>query len=99
MLHTLNKAWVKILVNQALKDCNKRFLFICDENNSEAEMVFNLLPTDKILDICVINYKIAKNMPNINLDIPKFDDILVSHEIHDMFLKDYLHKHLKRKCC
>jgi hypothetical protein len=27
------------------------------------------------------------------------DDILISHKIHDMMLKDYLGRHCKRKCC
>ena len=29
--------------------------------------------------------------------MPMFDDILISHEVHDIFLKDFLGRHCKRK--
>ena len=28
-----------------------------------------------------------------------FDDILISHEIHDLMLQNFLSKHCIRKCC
>ena len=30
-------------------------------------------------------------------DMPMFDDILISHELHDIFLKDFLGRHCRRK--
>ena len=47
----------------------------------------------------VTNENEIKKMMNDGIDIEIQDDILISHNIHDMMLKDYLGRHCKRKCC
>ena len=47
----------------------------------------------------VTNENEIKKMMDDGIDIEMQDDILISHNIHDMMLKDYLARHCKRKCC
>ena len=108
MLHTLNRAWVKILA----KHENAKILF-----------VFKDLADLRMIDeaICEIDEELGKNSnkraniwvynenevrEQIKLDkqdnkksFRMYDDILISHEIHDNMLHDFLGRHCKRKCC
>jgi len=103
MLHTLNKAWVKILSNQE----DKSFLFVANDIE-EWEYIYNELKeiekTNKIKSsiaistISNIKFMITFNK-FFNEDFNMYDDILISHEIHDVMIKDYLSKYCKRKCC
>lgn len=103
MFHTLNKAWATILVKQSLENKNKMFLFVCDKNNSEAIMITDLLEQYSASGIYMTNYTLAQFFKVINSNgndrFPMFDDILVSKNIHDCMLLDFLSKHCKRRCC
>ena len=145
MLHTLNKAWATILINQ-LPDNKKQTIMFVAKNKREADYYTDLFRENvKILkkenpendDIHSLlwtevnedevntetqtftsNYD--KEMANnFNLQIfivteegltsgiwndvfdvlGQVDDILISHKIHDILLKDYLDRHCKRKRC
>ncbi len=53
-------------------------------------------------DLCfmwVINEDDIRAIMNDGIDFEMYDDILVSHNIHDYMLLDYLGKHCKRRCC
>ena len=53
-------------------------------------------------DLCfmwVINEDDIREIMNDGIDFEMYDDILVSHNIHDYMLLDYLGKHCKRRCC
>jgi len=100
MLHTLNKAWVDIIKNQAKNNSENAYLFVTT-NNDEIELAFDgeeILPnifvaTEKMMIIMMDIVNSDKG------DMPMFEDILISHGIHDIFLKDFLGRHCKRKCC
>lgn len=107
MLHTLNRAWAKILVNQAVNDTHKKFLFVTatkDELFDTIDMLWPLLPVDvkavhiKVQSLDELKQEIAiRAYYGESFEI--YDDILISHELTDIFIKDFLNKHCKRKCC
>jgi hypothetical protein len=107
MLHTINKAWLKILVNQSCSDFNKNFLVVASDDE-ECSQIRKTLRDLQISDDSVIHISIA-TIRKIRYDIqfckfynkkfPMYDDILISSELHDIFIKDFLGRHCKRKCC
>lgn len=145
MLHTLNKAWATILINQLLDNKKQTIMFVAKnkreadcyadlfrenvkilkkgnpennkvdgalwteiikgENNPETQTVvinFNKEILDKYsLQIFIVTEEgLSSGLWNDVFDIlGQVDDILISHKIHDMLLKDYLGRHCKRKCC
>jgi len=145
MLHTLNKAWATILINQLLDNKKQTIMFVA-KNKKEADYYADLFRGNvKILkkenpenddihgtlwteviknevntETQTLTSNYNKEMANsFNLQIfivteeglssglwndvfdvlGQVDDILISHKIHDMLLKDYLGRHCKRKCC
>lgn len=61
--------------------------------------VFNEVEKE-IGDLCymwVINEKSIKEMMDNGIDFEMQDDILISHDIHDIMIKDFLSRHCKRK--
>ena len=103
MLHTLNKAWVKILANQE----NRIFLFVANDE-TEKDYIYKILKEiDKTKgiksDISITTYDGIKQLISFKKfyeeDFRMYDDILISHEIHDNILHDFLGRHCKRKCC
>ena len=107
MLHTLNKAWTKILVRHA----GKKILFIYT-NQKECDMVTDTISEayrevykddNKLGNMWVISEEDIKS--HIELcksgyaNFEMCDDILISHDIHDCMLLDYLERHCKRRCC
>lgn len=145
MLHTLNKAWATILINQLLDNKKQTIMFVAknkreadyyadlfrenvkilkkgnpennkvdgvlwteiikDEINSETQTVvinFNKEILDKYsLQIFIVTEEgLTSGLWNDVFDVlGQVDDILISHKIHDMLLKDYLGRHCKRKSC
>lgn len=99
MLHTLNKAWVKILAQHT----DKHIMFVYSTPQEQDMLIETFNEVEKeIGDLClmwVTNENEIKKMMNDGIDIEMQDDILISHKIHDMMLKDYLGRHCKRKCC
>jgi hypothetical protein len=145
MLHTLNKAWATILINQLLDNKKQTIMFVA-KNKKEADYYADLFRGNvKILkkenpenddihgtlwteviknevntETQTLTSNYNKEMANsFNLQIfivteeglcsglwndvfdvlGQVDDILISHKIHDMMLKDFLGRHCKRKCC
>ena len=99
MLHTLNKAWVKILAQRT----DKHIMFVYSTQQEQDMIIETFTEVEKeIGDLCfmwVTNENEIKKMMNDGIDIEMQDDILISHKIHDMMLKDYLGRHCKRRCC
>lgn len=99
MLHTLNRAWVKILAQRV----NDHIMFIYSTPQEQDMIIETFNEVEKeIGDLCfmwVTNENEIKKMMNDGIDIEIQDNILISHKIHDMMLKDYLGRHCKRKCC
>jgi len=99
MLHTLNKAWVKILA----RCTDKHIMFVYSTQQEQDMLIDTFTEVEKeIGDLCfmwVTNENEIKKMINDGIDIEMQDDILISHDIHDVMLKDYLARHCKRKCC
>lgn len=107
MLHILNKAWVNILARHA----GQLILFVYT-NQKESEMIIDTFSAvyqevdkddDKLCNMWVISEQDLKTYIELcKLGYAEFemcDDILISHNIYDMMLKDFLSKHCKRKCC
>lgn len=99
MLHTLNKAWAKILARRV----NDHIMFVYTTLQEQDMLIETFNEVEKeIGDSClmwVTNESEIKKMMDDGIDIEMQDDILISHNIHDMMLKDYLARHCKRKCC
>lgn len=99
MLHILNKAWAKILARRT----DKHIMFVYSTLQEQDMLIETFSEVEKeIGDLCfmwVTNENEIKKMMNDGIDIEMQDDILISHEIHDCMLKDYLGRHCKRKCC
>lgn len=99
MLHTLNKAWAKILAQRV----NDHIMFVYTTLQEQDMLIDVFGEVEKELgDLCfmwVINEDYIKKMMNDGVDIEMQDDILISHKIHDVMIKDYLSKYCKRKCC
>lgn len=103
MLHTLNRAWAKILARRV----NERILFVytTKEEQDMLEQVFEET-YNEIGDACymwVASVKdIKEEMEYCKLYGREFrmcDDILISSNINDIMLKDVLCRHCKRKSC
>ena len=99
MLHTLNKAWVKILAQRT----DKHIMFVYSTQQEQDMLIETFNEVEKeIGDLClmwVINEDDIREIMNDGIDVEMYDDILVSHNIHDCMLLDYLGRHCKRKCC
>ena len=99
MLHILNKAWAKILARRV----NDNILFVYTTLQEQDMLIDVFNEVNKELgDLCfmwVINEDDIREIMNDGIDMEMYDDILVSHNIHDCMLKDYLGRHCKRKCC
>lgn len=101
MLHTLNKAWATILINQAIKDPTKTFLFVANDLEEYDKYIDLLVELDKnknSYNVLIIIGKVARMWMIFDKrgieETDMFDDILISHEIHDMMLKNFLSKHI-----
>ena len=100
MLHTLNRAWAKILARRV----NDHIMFVYT-TPQEQQMILDVFSEveKEIGDLCymwVTNESTMKELMMDNrIDIEMQDDILISHNIHDVMLKDYLSRHCKRRCC
>ena len=108
MLHTINNAWVTIIVKQLQNGViNSALLVVKDSEEAIKVVEF----TDKLLGNSFDNYKtppysiytedvMYRSMcPDVvrTSEFPTFDDVLISHEIHDTMLRSYLSQHCRRK--
>ena len=109
MLHTLNKAWIDILCRQIQNEKISNFLCVY---TTDEELAFILkaqrehhVSIDKI-SANYISYQLyfdrlysidSETRPIKILIKNMYDNILISHNLHDIFVKDYLYKHCRRK--
>ena len=95
----MNKAWAKILARRV----NDHIMFVYTTPQEQDMLIETFNEVEKeIGDSClmwVTNESEIKKMMDDGIDIEMQDDILISHDIHDVMLKDYLARHCKRKCC
>lgn len=99
MLHILNKAWAKILA----RHIDEHIMFVYSTPQEQDMLIETFSEVEKeIGDLCfmwVMSESYIKEMMDKGIDIEMQDDILISHDVHDVMLKDYLARHCKRKCC
>lgn len=108
MLHIINDAWVSIIVRQLQSGIIGSALLVA----KDIDEVFKVVGfTEKLLGSDFENYRlppysiytedvIHRSMYPDAIStggIPLFDDVLVSHEIHDPMIKSYLAQHCRRK--
>ena len=100
MFHLINKAWVDILARQ-LRDKKIESVLCVYTKPEELRIIVDVIAKYKldfrlnpIPAIWVKN--IMENNKKYNCNISDYDDILVSHDLNDIFVKDYLAKHCRR---
>ena len=109
MLHTLNKAWIDILCRQVQKEKISNFLCVYTTNNELALILKaqreHHVNIDKI-HADYISYQLyfdrlysidSETRPIKILTNDIYDDILISRDLHDIFVKNYLNKYCRRK--
>jgi hypothetical protein len=104
MLHTLNKAWIECFFKQAQN--NKNFLFVVknDEESKQVSEMLCELYKKNLINFFNFGYicntteaKVLDDMIWFKDNYPMWDDILISSNIHNCMVKNFLHKHRKRK--
>lgn len=98
MLHTLNKAWTKILAQHIYE--HNMFVYSTSEERKMIADVFNKVEQE-IGDLCfmwVIDEDTVTKMKDNTINFIMQDNILISHDIHDVMVKDYLSRHCRNKC-
>ena len=106
MLHILNDAWASILIKQAITNSTFSVLFVAadvDEATHFRQIARRLIPEDVAVNLSIspvesIIYSRSYTTWRSE-EFPEFDDILISHEVHDVMLLDFLSRHCKRKVC
>lgn len=112
MLHTLNKAWLEIMAKQLKKGIIKDCLCVCTDeeflmiqevvNKYKVSRKFFIVFTDELeraTNICSSLRTSPNESPSI-MPIPVdriYDDILISHEMHNPTIIDFLSRRRKRK--
>ena len=99
MLHTLNRAWAKILAQRV----NDRIIFAYATLQEQQMLidVFNEVEKE-IGDLClmwVVHESTIEEFVCNGIEIEMCDDILISREIHNIMLKDFLNRCCKKECC
>lgn len=107
MLHTLNKAWIKCFLNQVIVNPNKTFLFVAKDKEEEKkvnEIISTFFSNQKNISFKDFGYYCVTTEQQVKQDMiffkdnyPIWNDILISHDIYDLKIKDFLHKHRKAK--
>ena len=101
MLHTLNKAWVNCCLKQA-KNGNKYFLFVAkdDKEFDKINKITSHFFQTNTIDLSNFGYfcittesEVYDDLRYFNKYYPMWDDILISHDIHNWIIKDFLQEH------
>lgn len=95
MLFTANKAWIDIVTKQLESGTIKSALVVAKDLYELAEFLgcsgetYNPVPFKVMTERSAVRIMEADTMD-------MYDEILISHDIHDCFLKNYLVKHCNR---
>jgi hypothetical protein len=99
MFHYINEAWVKILARQ-LRDKKISEVLCVITNKDEINLVTDIAEEygveTRIMIIPAVWLGNVELFNEYNINLMNFDDILVSHDLNDMNIKDYLAKHCRR---
>ena len=112
MLHTLNKAWLEIMAKQLEKGIIEDCLCVCTDeefpmiqevvNKYKVNCKFFIVFTNELeraINICSF-FRISPNENPSIMPIPVdriYGDILISHEMHNPIIIDFLSRRRKRK--
>lgn len=100
MFHLINKAWVDILARQ-IRDKKIESVLCVYTNPKELRIIVDAIrkyDLDFKMNHMPANWakEIIKNK-TYKIDISAdYDDILISHDLNDIYVKDYLAKRCKR---
>lgn len=107
MFHILNKTWIKYFLKQVMVNPDKTFLFVVkdeEERKRVCEIISTFFSNQKNISLKNFGYycvtaeqEVKQDMFYFKEDYPMWDDILISRDIHDLKIKDFLHKHRKVK--
>lgn len=108
MFHLINKAWVDILARQLRDKKIKNFLCVYKtekelapilEAQTKYKVYISTIPADyieyQLYNDRLYNINSKKRIIKI-LEDEIYDDILISHDLNDIYVKDFLAKHCKR---
>ena len=97
MLHTLNKAWVNILISQIERGDIDNALLVCFDSQEKGyyqEMLSRNLSDSERIECVSVGF--LKEVMKARADGKVYGDILVSSRVHDQSVFDYLSKHNAR---
>ena len=95
MLYTANKAWIDIVRKQLETGIIGSALVVAKDLYELAELLGCSGETYIPLPFKVATERsVSKMMQDGSMDM--YDEILISHDIYDCFLKDYLSRHCNR---
>ena len=107
MLHTLNRAYVDLLARQLKNGIIKNCLCVVGPD-SEFDIVLEAMKKYQVHIKVLYVEEVERGVKfqwlyNIGEDVYPilkdeiYDDILITHDLHDVFAKDYLCRHCRRK--
>ena len=105
MLHTVNKAWVTIIAKQLKAGTIKNALFAVADSYEAYDVyqwIINVFGSpidgDHYRPYYIYTEDIIRSYMNTKgSNMPVFDTVLVSENIHDPIMKNYLSQHFRRK--
>lgn len=104
MLHILNKAWLDILIHQAIQNSKLHFLIVTANVQERSDVMLYIrshVPQSFSgnLSVGTIDTVQAERsyLSFCREEFPTFDNIIITSELHDVFLKSFLSQHCKRK--
>lgn len=104
MLHILNKAWLDILIHQAIQNSKLNFLIVAASDQERSDVMLYIrshVPRSFSgnLSVGTIDTVQAERryLSFCREEFPIFDNIIITSELHDVFLKSFLSQHCKRK--
>lgn len=96
MFHYINKAWVEILARQLKSNSIKNALCVYT-NVSELRIIQQINKKYNVTILSVPKRDVNTYMEYFTqFEFGIFDDILVSHDLYDTIILDFLAKHCRR---
>ena len=102
MLHILNKAWLDILIHQAIQNSKLNFLIVAADAQERSDIMLYIrshVPRSFSGNLIVgtIDTVQAERsyLSFCREEFPIFDNIIITSELHDVFLKSFLSTHCK----